>query len=432
MRIASAVIVLAFLVSTSIAQEWPQFRGPDGQGHAFAENVPVTWSEQESIAWKTPIPGVGWSSPVVNDDQIWLTTAIEEAGSLRAICVDRARGEIVQDVEVFHKDDLGRVNAKNSHASPTPILDGDRVYVHFGAHGTACLSTDGRIIWRTQLKYDHRHGPGGSPVLCGNVLIVACDGADVQYLVGLDTRSGEVIWKTDREKAEMAYSTPLVIDVDGVTQVVSSGGGGVSAFEPASGAEIWRCRYEGHSVIPRPVFANGVVYICSGYWTPSLYAINPEGTGDVTSSHMKAVLRRGVPLTPSPLADGDKLYLLTDMGVFTCVDLATGKEVARRRLAGNYSASPTLADDRIYVTSEEGVTTVLSADKQLEELASNVLEGRSLASPAFVEGAIYLRTDTHLYGIGNAGRVSNPSRRIRRDPAVKAASAVVPEGQISR
>jgi outer membrane protein assembly factor BamB len=411
----SSLIALLGVVATAltaVGQEWPQFRGPDGQGHATVSSVPTSWSETENIAWKTPIPGLGWSSPVVNGNQIWLTTAIEDAGSLRAICVDRMSGAIVHNVEVFRKDDLGRVNAKNSHASPTPVLEGDRVYIHYGAHGTACLSADGHILWRTELNYDHRHGPGGSPVVVGGVLVVACDGADVQYLLGLDVRSGRTLWKTPRKKAEMAYSTPLVIDVDGVTQVVSSGGGGVSAYDPVNGAEIWHCRYEGHSVIPRPVYAHGFVYICSGYWTPSLYAIRPDGVGDVTSTHMNALVRRGVPFTPSPLVDGNELYLVSDMGVLTCVDATTGKQLWRQRLEGNFSASPTLIGRQIYVVSEEGLTTVLNAGRKADVVSTSQLDGRALASPAFVDGAIFFRTDTHLYCIGQP-----------RDPDVRAASA---------
>jgi outer membrane protein assembly factor BamB len=418
-------LLLGSILATAVnafAQEWPQFRGPDGQGHAAAIDTPISWSEESQIAWKTPISGVGWSSPVINGNQIWLTTAIEEQASLRAICIDRGTGELLHDVEVFRKEDLGRVNAKNSHASPTPILAGDLVYVHFGAHGTACLSTDGRILWRTQLDYDHRHGPGGSPVLAGNVLVVACDGADVQYVVGLDARTGKTLWKTVREKSEMAYSTPLAIDVDGVLQVVSSSGGGVWAYNPRSGAEIWRSRYEGHSVIPRPVFANGLVYVCSGYWTPSVYAIRPDGTGDVTATHTQSLVRRGVPFTPSPLVVGNDIYLLTDMGVLTCVDLTTGKEHWRKRMTGNYSASPTIADGKIYVVSEEGATTVLTTGPKAEVLATNQLDGRSLASPAFLDGAIIYRSESHLYGIGNVQPITAPQNRIV-DPAVRAASA---------
>ena len=437
MRIAISYMCLVSLtlVSAALAQEWPQFRGPDGQGHAAVSAPPTTWSETENIAWKTPIPGTGWSSPVVNGEQIWLTSAIEEDNTLRAICVDRTSGQIVHDVEVFRKTDLGRVNAKNTNASPTPILDGQRVFVHFGSHGTACLSSEGKLLWKTELKYDHRHGPGGSPVLVGDVLIVACDGADVQYVVGLDANTGRLRWKTPRhDKAEMAYSTPLVIEVDGAEQVVSSGGGGVSGYDPATGKEIWRCRYEGHSVIPRPVFADGLTYVCSGYWTPTLYAIQAGGASDITSTHISRTVRRGVPLTTSPLVNGDELYLMGDMGVLTAIDLGTGKELWRERLPGSYSASPTLAAGHVYAVNEEGTTTVLKPGPKPTRVATNQIEGRTLASPAFVGGAIFLRSDTHLYCIGKPGRpplrTAARVRSAKRDPndgsKVRRASATAP------
>jgi outer membrane protein assembly factor BamB len=272
-------------------------------------------------------------------------------------------------------------------------------------------------------------------VLVGGVLVVACDGADVQYVIGLDAETGNLRWKTPRhKKAEMAYSTPLVIDVDGAPQVVSSGGGGVSGYDPATGQEIWRCRYEGHSVIPRPVFADGLIYVCSGYWTPSLYAIEAGGAGDITSTHIVKTFRRGVPLTTSPLINGDELYLMADMGVLTSIDLVSGKERWRERLKGNYSASPTLAGGLVYVTNEEGTTTVFEPGPALNAIATNQIAGRTLASPAFVGEAIYLRSDTHLYCIGNPGqplRVAARARKAAPVPGdkskVRRASATAPQ-----
>ncbi|HEY2894992.1 MAG TPA: PQQ-binding-like beta-propeller repeat protein, partial [Pirellulales bacterium] len=203
------LIVLACVTSAK-AEDWPQFRGPTGQGHSTATQLPDTWSEQENIRWKTAIPGLGWSSPVVAGNQIWLTTALDAEGSLRAICVDRQTGEMLRDVEVFRKEDLGRIAAKNSHASPTPVLDGERIYVHFGAHGTAGLTTDGKIVWRRELAYDHRHGPGGSPVIWNDLLLVVCDGPDQQFTIALDKHTGAERWKAEH-RGQQAYSTPLII-----------------------------------------------------------------------------------------------------------------------------------------------------------------------------------------------------------------------------
>jgi outer membrane protein assembly factor BamB len=394
--IATLMTACIGLRSALAAESWPQFRGPEGQGHSVARNLPTTWSENENVRWKTPIAGLGWSSPVVQGRQIWLTTAIEAEGSLRAVCVDRETGQVVHDVEVFKHADLGRIASKNSHASPTPILDGRNVFVHFGAHGTACLTTDGQVVWRQELKYDHRHGPGGSPVLWQDLLIVACDGPDEQYLIALDKQTGEPRWRVEHD-GEQAYSTPALTKVDGVDQLISSRGNAVIAYAPANGQELWRCSFTGHSVVPRPVVAAGTVYCCTGYWNPSLLAIRLGGAGDVTASHLAYTVRRGVPHNPSPLVTDGRLYMTTDLGILTCLDAATGKELWRQRLSGNFSASPTLADGKIYLLNEEGSTLVIANSAKYELLATNQLDGRTLASPAPVDGAIYLRTDTHLY-----------------------------------
>ncbi len=396
------------------AESWPQFRGPGGQGHAAATNLPTAWSETENIRWKTPVPGLGWSSPAIVGRQIWVTTAIESQGSLRAVCVDRETGEIVHDVEVFHHDDLGRIAAKNSHASPTPIVDGRHVFVHFGAHGTACLSTDGQIVWRQTLKYDHRHGPGGSPVSWHDLLIVACDGPDEQYLVALDKQTGQVRWRVEHH-GQQAYSTPTLIKVGGVEQLVTSRGEAVIAYAPANGRELWRYRHGGHSVVPRPVAAGGLVYCCTGYWNPNLVAIRPDGSGDITDSHVEFTVRRGVPHNPSPLVVDDRLYMVSDLGILTCLDAGTGREIWRERLSGNFSASPTAADGKIYLVAEDATTYVLAPGDRFELLATNHLDGQSLASPAFVDGAIYLRTDTHLYRIEAPRNVRASAIMSRRE-----------------
>ncbi len=394
-------LTLARLTRPAAGEDWPQFRGPDGQGHSSESGLPTVWSENQNIAWKTPITGLGWSSPVVGGKLVWLTSASEETGSLRAIAIDRQSGAIVRDVEVFRKADLERISQKNSHASPTPVLEGDRVYVHFGAHGTACLADGGKILWKTVLQYDHRHGPAGSPVLWNDLLIVACDGADHQYVVALDKATGEVRWKQNRP-GETAYSTPLVIRSGATEQLVSVGGGVVVAYKPQSGAEIWRCRFDGQSTVPRPVYGDGLLYICTGYWTPSLYALRVDGRGDVTHTHVAGRLHRSIPFTPSPLlVDGD-LYLVSDQGAMTCVNARSGQEHWHKRLTGEFSASPVLADGRIYLVDEDATTTVLAAGRKFELLATNKLDGRALASPAVSERAIYLRTDQHLYKIQQA------------------------------
>lgn len=408
------VLVLAMGHESRGAESWPQFRGPGGQGHATATGVPTQWSESSNIRWKVPVPGQGWSSPVVQADQVWLTTSLEEQGSLRALCFDRETGERVHDVEVFRQDDLGRIAAKNTHASPTPVCDGKHVYVHFGAHGTACVSSEGRLVWRRRLEYDHRHGPGGSPILWNDLLIVLCDGPDVQYTVALDKNSGDVRWKADHQ-GQQAYCTPIVIKVNGVQQLLASQGEALIAYAPADGAELWRCKHGGHSVVPRPVAGNGLVYFCTGYWTPSLLAVRPDGTGDITDSHIEFSVRRGVPHNPSPLLVGERLYLVSDQGVLTCIDATGGKEIWRQRLGGNFSASPTLVGDKIYLLNESGTAFVVAAADTYQLLAENQLDGRTLASPAFVDRAMFLRSDTHLYRIEAPRNVRASATTSRKD-----------------
>ncbi len=272
-RLLCTVLLLGLLSAPADAADWPQFRGPDAMGHSTSTDVPLTWSETENITWKTAIPGTGWSSPSVAGEQIWLTTATDDGHSLRAICVDRTSGKLLHDVEIFQLDDPGSIHANNSHASPTPYIEGNRVYVHFGAHGTACLSTDGKVLWKTQaLKYDHRHGPGGSPVIWKDLLIVNCDGSDIQFVVALDKRTGDIRWKRDRahisearksgeKPVPMAYCTPLLLEIDGRTQLVSLGSDEVVAYEPSTGEEIWYFSFDGYSNVSMPVFARDAVLL---------------------------------------------------------------------------------------------------------------------------------------------------------------------------
>ncbi len=416
------MMLVAFVCNIGVAraENWPQFRGPAGNGHAPARGLPTVWSEGQNIRWKAQIAGLGWSSPAIWNDQIWLTTAIEAEGSLRAVCIDRDSGQIVHDVEVFKHADLGRIASKNTHASPTPVLDGHNVFVHFGAHGTACLTLDGQVVWAVLLEYDHRHGPGSSPVLWNDLLIVPCDAPDSQYLIALDKRTGQMRWRVDQQE-EQAYSTPTIANVGGTDQVIASRGNAVIAYDPRDGHELWRCAYHGHSVVPRPVVDGGMVYVCTGHWNPTLLGIRLGGSGDVTHSHLAFSAKRGVPHVSSPLVTGGHVYMTTDMGILTCLDAASGKQMWRERLSGNFSASPTLADGKIYLFSEEGQALVFTPGDSFQAIAKNQLDGQILATPAFVDGAIYVRTDAHLYRIEEAKNV-RASATISRHEAVPKAS----------
>ena len=393
---------LLFLSLLFVSQDWPEFRGPTGQGHSDERGLPLTWSETRNVRWKTAIPGRGWSSPSIQGDRIWLTTATEEGKSLRAISIDRNTGAILQNIEVFRLKSPGQINSKNSYASPTPILEGDRVYVHFGAHGTACLTQSGEIVWKTRVEYDNgQHGSGGSPVIYDDLLIVSCDGQESQFVVALDKTTGKVRWKKFREGYQ-AYTTPLVVRLPAGDQVISPGAYRAIAYEPRTGKEIWQVRYgDGFSNVPRPVYGAGLVFICTGFQQPSLLAVRLDGRGDVTKSHIAWTLKRGVSLTPSPLLVGDELYMVSDNGVASCVDAKTGTPYWQVRLGGNHSASPIFADGRIYFLSEEGESVVIAPGREFKALARNQLDGQTLASMAVSDGSIFVRSQSHLYRLSN-------------------------------
>lgn len=425
---------LGFNLTSWAGNSWPQFRGPDGQGHSGAVNLPLRWSESQNIRWKVPLPGQGHSSPVVMGDQIWVTAALQETASeeelrrrtadlpngedfrlasnvsLRALCVDRRSGSILRDIEVDNIENPDPVHLINSYASPTPVLEPGRVYVHFGTYGTACIDTDsGEFLWKRKFPIQHNVGPGSSPVLVGDALIIPCDGSDRQFVVAVNKVTGETIWEHDRPPLratngdyKKAFSTPLVIDWQGQTQVVIPGAQWVVAYEPASGNPIWRLDHgDGFSVVPRPVANGSHLFFSTGFTRPEMVAVRLGGTGDVTATHVDWRLARQAPTMPSPLLVGNRLYTTSDGGVAVCLDAATGDVRWQKRLGGNYSASPLLADDRLYFFNREGLSTVITdAGDSSQVVAENELDGTIFATPAALDGELILRTETHLYAIG--------------------------------
>jgi len=390
---------IALLSSPLFANDWPQFRGPSGQGLSPEKGLPLDWSATKNVAWKTAIPGTGWSSPSIAGDRIWLTAATERGASLRVIAVDSATGKIALDKEVIRVTDKGPgIHGKNSFASPTAIVSGERVYLHFGFYGTACVNLKGDVLWKQTLKYEPQHGPGGSPVLFEDLLIISCDGFDAQYVVALDAASGKVRWKTPRGKGNQAYTTPLVIDVEGRAQVISPGAHHAYAYDPRTGKELWYIEYgSGFSNVPRAVYAHGLVYICSGFFEPVLFAVRPTGKGNVTKSHVAWSHKRAVPLTPSPVVVGDEIYIVSDNGIGTCLDAKTGEVRWTQRIGGNHSASPLAADGRVYFLSEEGECTAIAPGKTYKELARSSVGERTFASLAVSGKALYLRGERSLY-----------------------------------
>ncbi len=409
---------------------WPEFRGPWGNGLVQAAgetkplDLPLQWSETENVKWKTEIPFQGWSTPVALNGQIWLTTATPEGNDFYAICVDAGTGAIKYNEKLFHCDNpepLG--NNVNCYASPSPVIEAGRVYVHFGSYGTACLDTGtGKVLWQRQdLPCRHYRGPGSSPILFENLLVLSFDGVDVQYLTALDKMTGRTVWKTDRTTAwkdldeqgkpkregdfRKAFSTPIVIEAAGKLQLISLGSSAVYSYEPRTGKEIWKTHNAAYTPASRPVFGKDLVLVITGRGEAELLAVRPDGQGDVTDTHIAWKAEgRIVPQEPSPILIDDLLYLVSDDGIATCLEAATGQQIWSEKLGGNYMASPIYAAGRLYFSSSQGKTTVLKAGRSFEIMATSKLDAGFMASPAVLGRALILRTKTHLYRIEQAGQ----------------------------
>lgn len=425
------LLTAAIAAATSLsAAEWPEWRGPGGQGHSKATGLPASWSETKNVTWKTELPGRAWSSPVIEGKNIWLTTALEtpakkedadrrlksntgnqplvvlEKVELRALCVDRETGKLTKDILLMTAREPQWVHALNSYASGTPIIEDGKLYCHFGSMGNACLDTaSGKVLWTdTTLSVQHENGPGSTPVLWKNLLIFHLDGSDQQLIAALDKRTGKLAWKTPRSgdmnkdpQLRKSYGTPLILSVNGKEQIISPASDWLYSYDE-QGRELWRVKYGqlGFSLTPRPVAGHGMIYMSTGFMKPQILAMKYQG---LEKPEIGWRADKGAPTMPSPLLVGNELYFANDGGIFTCLDAKTGAEHYRERIGGNYSASPTFADGKIYVHNREGLTTVIKPGKQFEVLEKSQLPGKIFASLAAVDSALYLRTDTALYRI---------------------------------
>lgn len=421
MTFTRAVLTLSFVAGTSLAwsapageASWPEFRGPTRQGSSDATGLPVKWSATENIAWKADLPGRAWSSPVVGDGVVYLTNAVgakdstdpHDTFSLRVMALNAIDGKVIWDREVFTIKDPHTfgIHGKNSYASPTPVLEGDRIYAHFGHFGTACLNTKGEVQWKNQqVTYSPVHGGGACPVLVDDLLIFPADAASNPFVVALDKRTGKMKWKADRTagaKKTFSFSTPLLIEVNGEKQLITPGSNVVSALNPKDGREIWKVSYEGYSVVPRPIYAQGLVFLSTGYDRPTGLAIRPDGKGDVTGTHVVWRMEKGAPLTPSMLVVGEDLFSVADNGIVSCFEAKTGKLFWQERVARATSASPLYADGKIYIQDELGNGYVIKASRQLELISTNALGQKSLASYAVNGRQLLIRTQNALYCVG--------------------------------
>lgn len=406
------VLLSLFLVAAPLLaadNNWPTYRGPNGDGHSTAKGVPTTFSEKESIRWKTPIHDKGWSSPVVWGDQVWLTTAKETGEELFAVCVNLKTGKIEHDLKLFTVKNPPAIKQYNSFASPTPFLEDGRGYFHFGTHGTACLDLKtGKVIWeKTDLHVDHWRGPASSPVVWGDSLFLTFDGYDKQYFACLDKKTGDVKWKKDRAikwktdngDLKKAFSTPQVIEVDGKPQVISSAAEATIAYDPKTGDEIWTVYHGGMNEACRPIYAHGLVYLTAGH-VKSLLAVTP-GTGDLSERNVAWRMKDG-PTRPSPVVVKDHIYVVNDDGTAFCLNAKTGKEVWKERLTDKCTASPVLVEGNLFCCTEGGKVEVIAADpKGFNRIATNKLDAGCKGSPAAVGDCLLIRTHTHLYCVGS-------------------------------
>lgn len=409
-----STILIAFFASLAPASaNWPDWRGPTGEGHSEATGLPLHWSETQNIVWKTSIHDLGYSSPVVWDNQVWITTATKKGETLYAVCVDLTSGRIIHDVEVFHPERPQRIHRNNSYATPSAVVEKGSVYVHYGSHGTACLDTKtGEVVWRRDdLNCNHLQGPVSSPILYEDLLILSLEGTDVQFVVALDKKTGKNVWRYDRprelyENIEplyllKSYHTPLVVEVNGTPQLINNGAMLVTGHEPRTGRELWRVLYRDDNPISRIVSGHGLFFINSG-GSPGathLLAVRQGGVGDVTESHVVWKMTKDVPHESSPVLVRDLLYLLSDRGVLICKQATTGHTVWSERLEGQYGASLLYADNRIYISSKQGKTIVIEPGLTFRVLAVNELDGFLGASPAVAGKSLLLRTKTHLYRV---------------------------------
>jgi len=423
----SLLLAAGLLSAThSPALDWPQFRGPNGDGSAPTADPPVTWSETNHIAWKVRLTGRGRSSPITLDDRLWITSAVEQGVvrtnirsddmqiaehiSLHAACLDTTTGKSRWDVMLFDVPHPDPVHWFNSWATPTPVAEPGRVYCDFGTYGTACLdASTGKVLWKQQLRLDHQVGPGSSLALWRDRLFLVRDGRDAQYVAALDKNTGKILWKTERPPLtgssgdlKKSFCTPLVFQQGDQVQLMAPGAQWAVAYDPLTGKEIWRIHHgRGFSNGNCPVFAHGLVYFGTGCFKAQLWAVRPDGHDDVTESHVAWKSLRQVPVMSSPTPAGDDIYWVSDDGMATCADAQTGEIQWQERLGGPCLASPVSAHGRLYFFRQDATTVVVKAARQFERLSENPLEGIVVATPALADHALFLRTDTHLYCIRN-------------------------------
>jgi outer membrane protein assembly factor BamB len=418
------VTVTLALTWPAHAENWPCFRGPTGQGHSSETELPTKWSASEGVRWKTAIPGIGWSSPIVWKDRVYVTTVTDGNTQCRVLALDRTTGRLLWNTLVHEFVPL-RKEQKNSYASPTPITDGQRIYAVFGDGTQVALDLEGKLLWKNdEVRFYSRHGLGASPVLHEKLLIMPFDGSnrvekagewpnnsqeeqlgwrtpwDRAEITALDAATGKRVWVARRGKSRIAHVTPNIMVVNGKPQLISPAGDAIQGFDPATGTLLWTVYSQGEGVTPSFAFSDQLIFTSSGFEKTTLRTVRTGGSGDVTATHVAWEQRKGTPTQPSLLYVAPYLYSITDGGIAHCFDSKTGDIVYAERVGGNHSSSPVFADGRIYFLSETGETTVIHAGPKFEIVARNAIEEKCQASLAVSQGNLFLRTEAHLFCLG--------------------------------
>ncbi len=401
----SLFFLMAIWSRLDAQKNWPEFRGPTGDGHCVAANLPVDLENEKKLRWKTEIHGKGRSSPVIWENQIWLTTATEDGKRMSAICVDFESGKIVFD-QVIHKNEKPAFcHPTNSYASPTPVVDEKHVYLHFGSYGTTCLDrkTFKQIWQRKDLECNHHRGPASSPILYNGKLIVAFDGFDLQYVVALNKDDGKTVWKQDRKidygtnngDLMKAYGTGSVFNIDGKPLLIYPSAVATVAYDPAKGDPVWTVYHGGMNASARPLLTKEGVAI----WTNGMgrmVAVNPKGKGDITKSNIVWSNKRNVAKKSSPLLIDGKLYMVNDMGILQCLDAKTGERIWQERLGGTFSASPVFDGEKVFALSEQGKVHVFKPGEKFERLNEVQMAKGFKASPAVAKNRLVIRSFKYL------------------------------------
>jgi outer membrane protein assembly factor BamB len=410
------LVAVSILVNCARGENWPRFRGPTGQGISSEDKAPTRFSNTENVAWKTPIPGDGWSSPIVWNDRVFLTCTTDNGKTCRVLALNRSNGEIVWNTEVLTQE-TRRKEGKNSYATPTPVTDGRMVHAVFGGGGIAAVrSQDGEPVWTyDKVKFYSQHGLGASPILHENLVIMPFDGSspgpdtkvgwkipwDQARILALNKSTGDVVWEANRGKSRIAHTTPIVAGRGATTQLISTAGDAIQGFTLTNGKLVWTAYSQGEGVVPSPVLVDDLAITCSGFEAPTIRAVRLGGKGEVTQSHIAWEQTKGVPSQSSPIYVAPHLFTVTDNGVVSKFDVKDGKLLDQRRIGGNHSASPIYAARHLYFLSEQGDVTIVEPES-LEVIATNPIGERCQASLAISDGQILIRGERTLYCVGQA------------------------------